>query len=1155
MIQPPQVVLDGRDAEEILEELLARIPGYVPEWKPEDGDAGRALGVIVSTWAQAILQRLNQAPGKQKLAFLDMLGIGLAPARASRAPIVFQLTDGATSGSAKAATGVAAPPPPGTSQPLAFETETDCGIMAGKLVQVFSLLAERDEYVDHSADALAGRPFTIFDPNRRQPLPHHLYLQHSTLLNLNGNVELAVEVQFSQPASKPLDMLWEYWDGKVWRGFQSLDPQCLTQANESDDATSGFSSSGTVILKTDCAQSDAVAVDGENGYWIRARLDQPLLPNASDQLPATAQLPAIDSIRISSIVTRLFEAKLAVKVAKVLRERRLERFLLGIAQPINTAPVDVQGTLVNDAGQPLAGATVTISDPDQPGFGSHTDTTSADGSFDISLPDLETNRKLRIEALFEDVAAVSTITLSAGNWRADLTFSVSGVLPDQALNDSTTLDVSKPFYPFGQQPQPGTTFYFTSAEIFSKPGAHLRIYLPRTQAPSDQALPVVNDGGVTQNTITALDHLVNWEYWDGREWVVLAQSRPGTPGFDFTTTEVIDLEVPHDLEPVALSGANALAMRARLVSGGFGFIQQVTFKTGDKQASFNIVVTQPPVLAGMALGYTWQYGPFHPENVVTYNDFAYADHTDDAIWPGTSFLPFEFTRDATAAVYLGFDQKPHEDSIGLYFDIPEDFSDETGPALIWQYFDGSKWEELSIEDETSRLRVSGVVSFLGEDDNAALARFGTPLFWVRARLKEDGPPGQAVINAIYPNAVWASQLKTFQNTLLGPVQGTPNEVFTINQVPVIDGERIEVRESQGQRANVEWRIIALELASGDPSSVRQLEDLLAKEGAQVDIELGDIRLRRDKQKRVTEVWVHWYSRQNLFYSGPQDRHYAIDHSRGLVFFGDGVNGRLLPVNGAVMARSFRAGGGTQGNVPAKAISQLLGTVAGVQRVFNAAPAEGGSDRETLEAFRQRAPGTVRHRGRALTGADYEVMAREASSAVRIVKALPNRNPAGRSAPGWLTMLIIPESQAPQPQPSHGLREEVRRYLAERAPASLAAGNRIFVTGPAYAPVGVAATIVPVDFSQAGSIEKAAHAAIATFLHPLYGGPNGAGQEFGRAVYRSDIAALLEELDSLDHVESLVLLLDGQPAGESVAIDPDRIVVAGPIQLKVKAAAR
>ena len=48
---------------------------------------------------------------------------------------------------------------------------------------------------------------------------------------------------------------------------------------------------------------------------------------------------------------------------------------------------------------------------------------------------------------------------------------MTGVLPDAAFADGLALDLGNTMYPFGQQPQPGSTFYLTSAEVFSKPKA------------------------------------------------------------------------------------------------------------------------------------------------------------------------------------------------------------------------------------------------------------------------------------------------------------------------------------------------------------------------------------------------------------------------------------------------------------------------------------------------------------------------------------------------------------------------------------------------------------------------------------------------------------------------------------------------------------
>lgn len=138
-------------------------------------------------------------------------------------------------------------------------------------------------------------------------------------------------------------------------------------------------------------------------------------------------------------------------------------------------------------------------------------------------------------------------------------------------------------------------------------------------------------------------------------------------------------------------------------------------------------------------------------------------------------------------------------------------------------------------------------------------------------------------------------------------------------------------------------------------------------------------------------------------------------------------------------------------------------------------------------------------------------------------------------------------------PSYELRDEVARYINHRAPADVTAIRRVYVTGPNYLPVDVEATLVTVDPSQAGNLEKGAIAALAKFLHPLTGGLQGKGWPPGRSVHVSDVAQALQGLDGLDHIEELLLYKDGVSLGESLTVAPDQTVVAGEMRLKVKAA--
>ena len=197
----------------------------------------------------------------------------------------------------------------------------------------------------------------------------------------------------------------------------------------------------------------------------------------------------------------------------------------------------------------------------------------------------------------------------------------------------------------------------------------------------------------------------------------------------------------------------------------------------------------------------------------------------------------------------------------------------------------------------------------------------------------------------------------------------------------------------------------------------------------------------------------------------------------------------------------------------------------------------------------RGPGVLRHRERALALRDYEELAKEGSPAVGVARAVPATGPDGRPAAGWVKLVVMPRSQDPQPQPSLGLRQEVQSYIAARAPADLAG---LDVVGPDYWPVGVNATIAPVQIDQSGPVATAASQALLAFLHPLTGGPDGQGWPPGRSVYISDVAVAVAATPGLDSVPLLELTLNGIPQGDEVAVPVDRIVVAGPVLIKVTA---
>lgn len=91
-ITPPR--LDDRRYEDLVEELLARVPAHTPEWTPQqNGDPGRTLLELFAWLADTVLYRANLIPERQRLAFLQLLGMPMQPARAARGVVSVALDE------------------------------------------------------------------------------------------------------------------------------------------------------------------------------------------------------------------------------------------------------------------------------------------------------------------------------------------------------------------------------------------------------------------------------------------------------------------------------------------------------------------------------------------------------------------------------------------------------------------------------------------------------------------------------------------------------------------------------------------------------------------------------------------------------------------------------------------------------------------------------------------------------------------------------------------------------------------------------------------------------------------------------------------------------------------------------------------------------
>src|ERR1700704_1281913 len=93
--RPPR--LDDRSYDDLVAELVARIPAHTPEWtNPRAGDPGRTLIELFAWLGDALLYRANLIPERQRLTFLRLLGVPLRPARPARGMVTVSFREGET---------------------------------------------------------------------------------------------------------------------------------------------------------------------------------------------------------------------------------------------------------------------------------------------------------------------------------------------------------------------------------------------------------------------------------------------------------------------------------------------------------------------------------------------------------------------------------------------------------------------------------------------------------------------------------------------------------------------------------------------------------------------------------------------------------------------------------------------------------------------------------------------------------------------------------------------------------------------------------------------------------------------------------------------------------------------------------------------------
>ena len=1063
-----------------------------------------------------------------------------------------------------------------------------------RLQAMISVVPQRDEIFDHSADVFAGVTTELFANTGHNLQEHSIYFAHNNLFDLKAGADITLQWLMLTSGLTHTDMTHRLsWE---WRNADDVwVPSTVPAFHESYDAFPVVTTLAADLLAS-MAATVSVQTDVEN----------------DTRFPDTGLL-LIDNEIVAyggkaghtfTSVTRGYGNDQGIPGASGATSHATGTLVRAIAHPLVVSA---------DIGALLPSGRVPVAIHLKKSFAAAFSETEVSG---------HKSRWIRCRTLRHPVLQETPLRhLTIDTVRVGI-FTSQGIVPDALFANDVPLDLSAQpltLYPFGNRPRITNTFYIASDDALSKKGLPITlafgidvggiaslsvrqiqgvgpVYAERLQAQQIQTIDDLLERTAEQlagilNTSLArarnireaaekafLDKvnsdestpelhgnpILSWEYWNGKGWQVIPRLDDST--YALRAQGEVQFPCPEDIATTPVNGQEHYWIRVRMVGGDYGqekFI--ITGETVEPDAKD----VHPPIINSLHIHYG--ANPDEPDAVgfetldhcLTLNSLTFTDRTQEAQQASAPFTPFQLPEQAHQSLYLGFDRPPVKGPISLFFDLRElAYTEDNRPRLTWAYLrqapggGESQWARLDVVDGTRRLTESGTIAFIGPPHFIQDVRFGRALHWIRATdvesafqpqpkpdnttsqealvvaapvmtagvplpvcpdllasfhpsfaRQQNGTPPAPQVQGIYVNTVWAIQAETIQNEILGSSRGDANQTFALAKFPVIEAQL--------------WVNELATLSEGERAALSERDA--------IDVE--DV---KNDQGTTMAFWVQWLPVDDLATSGARDRVYRIDLTFGQIQFGNGIRGMVPPAGRDNIRVTYQAGGGAKGNVEAGLIKSLRTTIPLVDSVVNPISAGGGSDTESLDRALERGPQRIKHRDRAVTVEDFEWLTREASQAIARVKVLPTFNDQGEVETGWVTVIIVPESQEVRPLPSPQLRARVEQYLRQRAANLVAFPRRIQVTGPTYVEVNVEAELVPTQIERAPEVETAALQRLPQFLHPLTGGYFNRGWEFGRLPCLSDFYTLLEDIDGVDHVANLSMTLRAvAPTGETV----------------------
>jgi hypothetical protein len=271
--------------------------------------------------------------------------------------------------------------------------------------------------------------------------------------------------------------------------------------------------------------------------------------------------------------------------------------------------------------------------------------------------------------------------------------------------------------------------------------------------------------------------------------------------------------------------------------------------------------------------------------------------------------------------------------------------------------------------------------------------------------------------------------------------------------------------------------------------------------------------------------LSWTQTDDLQLSGPNDLHFELDTDQGILTFGNGLNGSVVPQS-AMLQVEYQVSDGSQGNIQPGVNWQVEGVTG---NFVNLESTTGGADATTLDDLRDAARVQVDSVHPLVTAGDVEGAAKSFTD-LGVTRAV--ELPYDDKRPTGDRVLV---ATGPQDDPNAPILQESAEFLGavrERIVPKLPVGQRLQVIGPTYVQIQITASLVSTRNTDPSVVSKNGVAELQKRLATVTA--NGVDQwPLGRPVSVKSVQGWLRNVDGVAQVQKVEMRVVGNAQAQTI----------------------